>query len=76
MASGWRTKSVEQSVSDSDEPGADRGDCGVAMADAQPTGRTWIRFGIWMVVGVLIYFAYGHRHAALATRHFSAKASA
>jgi hypothetical protein len=30
---------------------------------------------IWMV-GVLIYFAYGHRHSVLATRPSSAKASA
>jgi APA family basic amino acid/polyamine antiporter len=26
---------------------------------------TWIRFGIWLLVGALLYFAYGRRHSAL-----------
>jgi APA family basic amino acid/polyamine antiporter len=32
------------------------------------TGLTWIRFGIWMAIGVLVYFLYGRRHSVLARR--------
>ncbi|MGW4097515.1 MULTISPECIES: amino acid permease [unclassified Mycobacterium] len=32
------------------------------------TGLTWIRFLLWMVIGVVVYFAYGRRHSVLASR--------
>ncbi|MGE2836510.1 amino acid permease [Mycobacterium sp. SMC-4] len=32
------------------------------------SGVTWIRFGIWMAIGVLVYFAYGRRHSLLGKR--------
>jgi APA family basic amino acid/polyamine antiporter len=27
------------------------------------TGLTWIRFGIWMLVGVAVYVLYGRSHS-------------
>lgn len=28
--------------------------------------ETWLRFGIWMVIGVIIYFVYGRRNSRMA----------
>jgi APA family basic amino acid/polyamine antiporter len=26
---------------------------------------TWIRFGVWLLIGLVLYFAYGYRHSVL-----------
>ena len=31
--------------------------------------QTWVAFGIWLAIGLLIYFGYSRRHSALATNH-------
>jgi basic amino acid/polyamine antiporter, APA family len=29
---------------------------------------TWIRFGLWMAIGLALYFLYGARHSKLRAR--------
>jgi basic amino acid/polyamine antiporter, APA family len=40
--------------------------CGWLMIDLP--GTTWIRFVVWLVVGLLIYVCYGYRHSKLRER--------
>jgi len=46
--------------------------CGIALSlflSTQGLGQfTWIRFIVWLIVGLCIYFAYGHRRPTAATR--------
>ena len=28
-------------------------------------GETWIRFAVWLVIGLSLYAFYGHRHSRL-----------
>ena len=37
--------------------------------------ETWIFFAIWLVIGVVIYFAYGQRHSRLNEKFAEAKAA-
>ena len=34
----------------------------------QLPGVTWIRFGIWLLIGLVFYFSYGYRHSVLRLR--------
>ena len=40
--------------------------CGYLMTELGLTN--WIRFGIWLLIGLVLYFAYGVRHSKLAQR--------
>lgn len=37
--------------------------------------ETWVFFGIWLAIGMAIYFAYGQRHSRLNEKFAAAKAS-
>jgi APA family basic amino acid/polyamine antiporter len=38
----------------------------------QLPGGPWIRFAIWLVLGLVFYFFYGYRHSVLRNRDAAA----
>lgn len=38
---------------------------------AQETQKVWMRFAIWLVIGLVIYFLYSHKHSKLAKQESS-----
>ena len=40
--------------------------CGYLMTELG--WHNWVRFGIWLALGLVLYFAYGYRHSNLGGR--------
>ncbi len=36
---------------------------------SQESHTNWLRFGIWLIIGLAIYFTYGYKHSRLANRN-------
>jgi APA family basic amino acid/polyamine antiporter len=37
--------------------------CGLVMYGLP--GETWVRFGVWLGIGLILYFSYGYRHSRI-----------
>jgi APA family basic amino acid/polyamine antiporter len=37
---------------------------------------TWIRFGVWLVIGLVLYFFYGYRHSRFGPQGTAGRADA
>ena len=38
------------------------------LHDGRAAAHAWERFGIWLALGLLLYFVYGYRHSRLRPR--------
>lgn len=47
--------------------------CGYLMLNL--IGETWVRFFVWMAIGLVVYFAYGRTHSRLARAEQAERAS-
>jgi APA family basic amino acid/polyamine antiporter len=43
--------------------------CACAWLMVNLTALTWVRFGVWLVVGTAIYVGYGYRHSVQGRRN-------
>jgi amino acid transporter len=73
----WQTKPIEQSIADTDEAGSRlRRNLGTPLVPLLAilsclwlmlnlSVGTWIRFLVWLVIGLIVYFSYGARKSRL-----------
>jgi APA family basic amino acid/polyamine antiporter len=49
------------------------GICLIIYLMAQLPGETWVRFAVWLLLGILVYVFYGRKHSRLQQAHRNAQ---